>query len=170
MTTRTAAVLLTLLGLAQMAGDLAGIRVLKGIAAATGASPAPKVFSAVQGLETYSTRFYLAGTELTPSVYARVRGPYNRRNVYGAALAYAPVLPEELRNPVLVYALCGEAPLMRELGITGKPEVVLEPLAGTSLGDLPTRFVAPCAGGTPDPDEPGGEPAIPSGKAEGDTP
>ncbi len=36
------------LGLAQMAGDVLGIRALKGIAAATAASPAPKVFSAVQ--------------------------------------------------------------------------------------------------------------------------
>jgi hypothetical protein len=142
---RLAALLLTVLGLAQMAGDVAGIRELKGIAAATGASPAPKVFSAVQGLETYSTRFYLAGTEMTPEVYGRMRGPYNRRNVYGAALAYAPVLPQELRDPVMRYALCGDAPLMRELGIEGKPEVVLEPLPGTSLGDLPTRFVAPCA-------------------------
>jgi hypothetical protein len=144
-TARTAAIVLTVLGLAQMAGDLSGIRALKGIAAATGASPAPKVFSAVQGLETYSTRFYLAGTEMTPEIYGRIRGPYNRRNVYGAALAYAPVLPDELREPVMQYALCGDAPLMRELGISGKPEVVLEPLAGTSLGDLPTRFVAPCA-------------------------
>jgi hypothetical protein len=144
-TARTAAIVLTLLGLAQMMGDVAGIRALKGIAAATGASPAPKVFSAVQGLETYSTRFYLAGVEMTPEIYGRIRGPYNRRNVYGAALAYAPVLPAELREPIMTYALCGSAPLLRELGISGKPEVVLEPLAGTSLGDLPTRFVASCA-------------------------
>lgn len=145
-----AALFLVTLGVAQMIGDLTGLLPLKAIAAATGASPAPKVFSAVQGLETYSTRFFLEvdaqRVELTPEVYSRIRGPYNRRNVYGAALAYAPVLPAELRDSVMRYALCGDAPLLRELGITpgGRVAVTLEPLPGTSLGNLQTRFEAPC--------------------------
>ena len=57
------AVVLSVLGLAQMAGDLLGVLPLKGVAAATCASPAPKVFSAVRGFETYSTRFYLEWTD-----------------------------------------------------------------------------------------------------------
>ena len=98
---RRLALALLLLGLAQMAGDLGGLPALRAIGAATQASPAPKVFSAVQGLETYSTRFFIEWTdaagarhsaELTPELYARLRGPYNRRNVFGAALAYGPVL------------------------------------------------------------------------------
>ena len=117
---------LLVIGLAQMVGDALGIRALKGIAAATAASPAPKVFSAVQGLETFSTRFFLEWTdatgaprslELTPQVYARMRGPYKRLNVYGAVLAYGPVLPPELRDPVFRYAVTGDAPLLREVGI-----------------------------------------------------
>ena len=149
---RVAAALLIALGLAQMAGDVLHLAPLKGIAAATGASPAPKVFSAVRGLETYSTRFYLEWPghrlEMTPEVYSRMRGPYNRRNVYGAALAYAPVLPPELRDPVMRSALCGEAPLLRQL--TGRVEnpsyisVILEPIPGTSLDGMQTRFEAPC--------------------------
>lgn len=145
-----AASLLVVLGLAQMFGDVSHLLPVKAVAAATGASPAPKVFSAVQGLETYSTRFSLdLGDErvaLTPELYARIRGPYNRRNVYGAALAYGPVLPPSLRDPVTRYALCGDAPLLRELGLhaTRTPAVELEPLPGTSLGNLPTRFEAPC--------------------------
>jgi len=160
---RGAAIFLVALGVAQMIGDLTHVLPLKAIAAATLASPAPKVFSAVQGLETYSTRFFLEvgarRVELTPEVYSRIRGPYNRRNVYGAALAYAPVLPRELRDPVMRHALCGDAPLLRELGIWyrrplagndagGTPAVPvavqLEPLPGTSLGKLQTRFEAPC--------------------------
>lgn len=139
------ALVLLLLGLAQMAGDLAQLLPLKAVAAATGASPAPKVFSAVQGLETYSTRFYLdlghQRVELTPALYARIEGPYNRRNVFGAALAYGPVLPASLRDPVTRYALCGEAPLLRELGLqaTATPAVEAEPLHGR-----PVRFEAPC--------------------------
>ena len=101
---RAAAVGLLIVGLMQMAGDLLeqgglpGIgRPLKGIGAATTASPAPKVFSVARGLETYSTRFYLEwwdrngkehSLEFTPELYSRLLGPYNRRNVYGAAVAY----------------------------------------------------------------------------------
>jgi hypothetical protein len=145
-----AAAILVVLGTAQMAGDLLHVLPLKAVAAATGASPAPKVFSSVQGLETYSTRFYLdLGHErvlLTPELSARIRGPYNRRNVYGAALAFGPVLPPSLRDPVMRYALCGEAPLLRELGLhaTRTPAIDVEPLPGTSLGKLPTRIEAPC--------------------------
>jgi len=109
-------------------------------------SPAPKVFSAVKGLETYSSRFYIdwrdqAGQsqtlELTPEVYARLEGPYNRRNIYGAALAYGPVLAgnphtAEMFNSVLRYSFCGSAPLLMELGIdvsdiSGPVIVRLEP-------------------------------------------
>jgi hypothetical protein len=106
----------------------------------------------VQGLETYSTRFLFEidgrRIELTPEIYARLRGPYNRRNVYGAALAYAPVVPAELREPVTQFALCGDKPLLRELGID-VPEratlvIVLEPLPGTSTGSLQTRFPVTC--------------------------
>lgn len=162
---KKAAVFLVILGLAQMTGDLlekyiyapAG-RALKGVAAATTAAPAPKVFSSVHGLETYSTRFAIewsdrAGIEhsllITPEIYGRIRGPYNRRNVYGAALAYGPVLPENLRDPVMHYALCEEAPLLRELGIdpddiAGRVRIRYEPLPGTDLDDLPRQLEAPC--------------------------
>jgi hypothetical protein len=149
-----AAVFLVMLGTAQMTGDLSGVVALRAIAAATGASPAPKVFAAVQGLETYSTRFFFetAGRriELTPALYARMRGPYNRRNAFGAAVAYAPVLPAALRDPTLRYALCGDRSLLRELGIdvprSNDPvALVLEPRAGSNLGDLQTRFPVSCA-------------------------
>jgi hypothetical protein len=151
---RLAAALLAL-GLAQMTGDVLGVRALKGLAAATAASPAPKVFSAVQGLETFSTRFFVEWTdaggaarslELTPAVYARMRGPYKRRNVYGAVLAYGPVLPAELRDPVLRYALGGDAPLLREIGIdttgVGDVRVRYEPLPSTPPG-VPRVLEAP---------------------------
>ncbi len=155
---------LVLLGLLQMIGDVVGVPVLKGIGAATGASPAPKVFSAVRGLETYSTRFILewtdsAGTphtlELTPEVYARLRGPYNRRNVYGAVLAYGPLLASQPRTApmfrqVTSFAACGNAPLLRELGldptrITGPVVVRLVPKHPERLPKhFPTRFEMAC--------------------------
>jgi hypothetical protein len=147
-----------------MAGELARLPPIKAIAAATGAAPAPKVFSAVKGLETYSTRFFLEwidqssaahSLELTPAVYARLRGPYNRRNVYGAVLAYGPILMTDpnarpMFDAVSRYALCGEAPLLKELGIEpnqvrGRLRIRLEPRLGTDLGNLPKILEPPCA-------------------------
>lgn len=155
---------LLVLGLLQMSADLAGWSTLKGLAAATAASPAPKVFSAVSGLETYSTRFFIDwqdrdggehSLELTPEVYSRLRGPYNRRNVYGAIVAYGPILAtnsgtRDAFEQILRYGLCGDAPLVRELGIdpallAAPPRVRLEPLPGTELGDFPNVFEAPCS-------------------------
>lgn len=159
---RAAAFLLGV-GLLQMAGDLLHLPALKGIGAATGASPAPRVFSAVRGLETYSTRFFIEWTdragrsrvqEITPELTSRLRGPYNRRNVYGAVLAFGPILVSERRSrpmfdAVAAYALCGEAPLLRELGleptdITGQVRLRLQPRPGSELGALPLVLEPRC--------------------------
>lgn len=162
---KKAGVFLVILGLSHMTGDLVEQyvhapvgRALKGVAAATAVAPAPKVFSSVRGLETYSTRFAIEWTDragimhsllITPEIYGRIRGPYNRRNVFGAALAYGPVLPKSLRDPVMRYALCDDAPLLRELGIdpddiAGRVRIHYEPLPGTDLGGLPHYLEAPC--------------------------
>lgn len=160
---KKAAVVLLVVGLLQMAGDLLRLPALKGIGAATGASPAPKVFTATRGMEAYSTRFYLAWTDslgvarelqLTPEIYQRLAGPYNRRNIYGAVLAGGPVMATDERligmyRSVSEYALCGHAPLLRELGIdpaevVGPMRVRYEPLPGTTMGDLPRVLEAPC--------------------------
>jgi hypothetical protein len=167
-TGRGAAIALGVLGLAQMASDVVGLDALRGLAAATAASPAPKVFSAVRGLETYSTRFFVEwrehggaarSLELTPEVYGRLRGPYNRRNAYGAVLAYGPIFATDPRTRPLFeavahYALCGEAPLLRELGVDpeavrGAVRIRLEPIASSDPGELPLVFEAPCRSEAP---------------------
>lgn len=146
-----------------MVGDLSGVVALKGLAAATAASPAPKVFSSVRGLETYSSRFYLEwrdrsgherSLQLTPQLGARLQGPYNRRNVYGAVLAYGPVLLSESRTRAMFesvarHALCGDAPILRELGvapssITGALRVRIDPLGAALPSDMPQTFERPC--------------------------
>lgn len=156
------AALLLIIGLLQMTGEVLGLSWLKGVGAATTASPAPKVFSKVGDLETYSTRFYLEWTdregkkhsqEITPDVNSRLRGPYNRRNVYGAALAYGPVLVSDdktrpMFEAVMKHAVTGEAPLLKELGIdpasvAGPVRVRFEPLPGTDMGSLPRAVEAP---------------------------
>ena len=93
------------LGSVQMLGDLLANTHLKGIGLAMHVSPAPKVFTAQEGFETFSSQFFLRWQditgkhherELTPRIYQGIKGPYNRRNVYGAAVSYSPVLS---RNP-----------------------------------------------------------------------
>ena len=159
---RAAATLLAL-GLLQMAGDFVHLPMLKAFAAATAASPAPRVFSSVRGLETYSTRFFIEYTatdstfhsvEITPQRAAGMRGPYNRRNVYGAVLSYGPILQSDPRlNPmfesVSQYALCGNAPMLRELGIDpaniqGRPHIRLQPRPNSQTSNLPLTFEPPC--------------------------
>ena len=118
-----AALILSLVGCLQMAGYLAGSRELRGIAAATAAAPFPKVFSDVDGLETFASDFTLhwrdarGGAHLlaiTPELYSQLGGAYNRRNVYGAALSYAPRLPEPLWTAVFCYAFGEAGPLRRD--------------------------------------------------------
>ena len=157
-----AAVFLLVVGLLQMAGDLFHLPALKGLGAATAASPAPKVFSAVRGLETYSTRFTIEWNDrdgvlhvlsLTPEIVGRLKGPYNRRNVYGAVVSYGPVLATDPRSRAMfhasaAYALGGDAPLLRELGIDPdgvKGPVMLRyrPAAGRDMGDLPDVLEIP---------------------------
>jgi hypothetical protein len=109
-----------------MAGYIMGSITLRGLGAATAASPLPKVFSDVNGLETFASEFILHyrqpdGTlievAITPDLYGRLAGPYNRRNVYGAALSYGPRLPRELWEPVFCYGLHPQGPLRAELGL-----------------------------------------------------
>lgn len=126
-----ALVFLVALGCLQIAGDLLRMPKVKGLAAATQVAPAMKVFTAHQGYETHAARFTLTWRDgqgedhqlaLTPQSYATVRGPYNRRNVYGAALAYGPLLRKDpatrrMQESVMHYAFCVPGVLRDELGV-----------------------------------------------------
>ena len=103
---------LIMLGSIQMMGDLCHLPVLKGIGQATNASPAPKVFTSQQGYETFSKRFFFEVNdkqgntqmiEITPKNYQHLKGPYNRRNMYGAVISYAPVLVKNDKTKSLFY-------------------------------------------------------------------
>jgi hypothetical protein len=119
------------MGSLQMAADALGMQRLKGFAAATQVSPAMKVFTAHQGYETHAARFSLSWQDrdgnaheltLDPQTYANLDGPYNRRNVYGAAFAYGPLLRHDpklrpMHESVMQYALCQPGELRLDLGI-----------------------------------------------------
>jgi len=150
-------------GLLQMGGDLAGRQRLRDVAAATAASPAPKVFSTVRGLETFSTRQFLEwkdsggeirSLELTPASYARIRGPYTRRTVFAATLSRGPLLVSDPRGRRMFawaarYAMCEPpAALLWELGVgEGARQVQTRMVPRErSLHDpsLPLVLTAPC--------------------------
>jgi hypothetical protein len=148
------------LGLAQMAGDVCGLPALRAIANATVASPAPKVFTRVGDREPFSSRFTLVLHDvdgraqrlpLTPERYALLRGPYNRRNAYGAAIAAGPLLVRDAMTAAMFwevarFALCGDAPLLRELGVASAAveRVELEYVNGRSARMEGDRVIVTC--------------------------
>src|SRR5688572_26045643 len=120
------AAILCAFAFSAMLGDLLGSKVLKGLGMASAAAPCPKVFCQVKGWEPFACEYELEVTtpdgqsqklQLTPEIYQKLRGPYNRKNVYGAALSFAPVLPVDLQQAVFHYSLAPDGPLRSELGI-----------------------------------------------------
>mgnify|MGYP005858067395 CR=1 FL=1 len=112
------------IGSFQFLGYALGSDALRGIGAAVGFAPYTKVFSDVDGFETFAARVSLSyrlpdgsrhEERITPEFYRQLDGPYNRRNVYGAALSYAPRLPEALWQSVFCHGFQGT--LREEFGI-----------------------------------------------------
>lgn len=140
------AVALLVIGGSRMAADVLDWRWLHGVGLASGIAPYPRVFTDVEGYEAFAARFTLEGLRedgstwsrtLDPEWYAELNGPYNRRNVYGAALAFAPRLPEELRDTVLDKSLSEDSALRGELGVpadVGMLRVKIEPREGAAGG------------------------------------
>ena len=123
--------LVILIGSLSMIGTVTSVDAVKGIGFMSTASPLPLVFSKFRGVENFSSDYYMdirfrngqmTSMKITPEIYDRAKGPYNRRNPYGAVLAYGPMLtkPNEiiLRDKVMQYSACGQGSFMREIGVT----------------------------------------------------
>lgn len=158
---RLAWAFLVTLGSLQIAADAFGLARVKALAAALQVSPAMQVFTAHAGYETHAARFSLSwldpsGTAyvlaLDPSTYARVAGPYNRRNVYGAAFAYGPLLRADprlrgMQESVMRYALCDPGSLRAELGIPVDALYLtahVEPVRPVKRTDLEFSWLVDC--------------------------
>jgi hypothetical protein len=119
------------IGLIQIIGYIFNSTLIRGLGVATASSPLPIVFTEVKGVETFACDFFLQTKDennkrneikITPEMYSKISGPYNRRNVYGAAISYGPVLPKKLRDTILNYALCKNA-LLRDLDLPEKTKI-----------------------------------------------
>lgn len=105
-----------------MIGDLIGSRVVKGLGGVSAAAPFPKVFCEFEGVEGFAAEFTiicetgdgLTSVPITPELYARLAGPYNRRNVYGAAMAGGPKLPRPMWEAVFRHGFGPGGPLRAE--------------------------------------------------------
>ena len=140
-----AAIAIMAVGSLQMFSHFTGSRIQKGIGLASGIAPYPKVFCEAGGYEAFAADFLIEGERdgmpwsrrLDPDWYSKLEGPYNRRNVYGAALAFAPRLPEDLRRNLMNEALAPGSRMRSELGIppevTGL-KVIITPRAGETGG------------------------------------
>src|SRR5688572_8400521 len=154
-------VLLVALGTLQMFADVLAMPRLKAVFAATQVSPAMKVFTAHQGYETHAARFAIAWIDadgvaqrltVDPEVYRNVQGPYNRRNVYGAALAYGPLLRADpklrpMQESVMHYAFCSPGALRSDLGIprdAANLTIHVLPTTPTARRDLESSWEVDC--------------------------
>lgn len=130
---------LVLLGTLNLIGFVSDQTWLRGLAVASVASPLPLVFSQFRGFETFAAGFSVKASyadgeirlvEITPGLYARLGGSYNRRNTYGAVVSYGPRFetPGEraLLTHVLGYGFCGQGPLAQQLGRPNPASVELE--------------------------------------------
>lgn len=146
------ALALCAVGLLQIAGELTRLRALRGVGAALVVAPLPKVFSDLHGLETFASELTFEvdtpdggrrAVPITPELYHRLGGPYNRRNVYGAALAYAPRLPAPLWEAVFCYGFGPSGSLRRELGLPPAPARVSVRITTKTRGRADTWVLSP---------------------------
>lgn len=153
------------IGCMQLTGDLLGNPGLKGLGALSHASPAPKVFTTQNGYETYSPKFTItavtsAGTGssllLTPEVNAQVRGPYNRRNAYGAAISYGPVLAsnpatQDMFIAAFRFGFCDAKGVARDIGLpvgtSYRVDIQTRDAGVANQAKWPTRFEVNCSNG-----------------------
>jgi len=142
----TLALVFLAIGSLQMIGYAVNSRLLRGIGLASGIAPFTKVFCAADGYEAFAASFRIEGDapdgtvwgrELTPEWYSQLQGPYNRRNVYGAALAFAPRLEKNLREEMMRVCLKEGSILREELHIPPDLKnlrVIITPRAGEKNG------------------------------------
>jgi hypothetical protein len=141
---RLTAAALTLVGCGGMLADLAGVQSAKGLLNAWGGSILPRVFSTVDGLETFSSTIWVRFNDrsgqcfevpLDKSLANRLRGPYNRRNVYGAILVYGPVLQNHPQLGPMVETV------LRRSTEEGGPLLSAFQLSGNQLAKIELQLV-----------------------------
>jgi hypothetical protein len=123
-------VLLVTIGSLHIVGYSLNNEAIKGVAFATSSSPLPLVFSAYNGIETFSTSFeFNVVTKnytkinmcMDNKLYSKLKGPYNRRNVFGVIFSHGPFFNKlnmiKKRQQILYWGFCYPGSLASEFGI-----------------------------------------------------
>ncbi len=119
------------LGTFRPIADLFGLEAVSAVGTALNISPSMKVFTSHNGYETFSSKFFIHLTwndglleshEISHSLYKKLKGPYNRRNVYGAIFSYGPLLitspyTKPMFDNVTQNGFCKSTRLLDELNI-----------------------------------------------------
>ena len=112
-------------------------------------APCPKVFCDMGGMEPFASCFEIIADgdkttriPITPELYRQLRGPYNRRNVYGAAIAAAPILPERVWRTVFSYAFNPNGQLRHDLALLKTNSIHILVRARTRNGSQ--EWIFPC--------------------------
>lgn len=139
-------ILLILVGFISIFGKLIGNEKMIGLGFISASSPLPLVFSQFRGVEgfalSYIIDYQVDGSwkklKISPEVYAQLAGPYNRRNVFGAAMAGAPMLTGKKESRLIKrlhkYSLC-DGPLAKELGIDKNSSRFIVHIKSETLND-----------------------------------
>lgn len=117
--------IVVLVGLLQSIGYIINSASIRNTGNLTVASPLPLVFTTVKGIETFAQEFFLVyeqnektvSLKITPEVYSKLSHSYNLRNAIGAAVSYAPVLPDGLRNSALNYSFNPNSEMAKALNV-----------------------------------------------------
>lgn len=120
------------LGILNLFGVILDSPTMKGIAIVSTASPLPFVFSAYNGIETFSTKLDMdiifenntqINVPIDHKLYGGLKGPYNRRNVIGAIFSHGPFFKDEklirIKEQVLDWSFC-KGFLLDEFNINAK--------------------------------------------------
>jgi sterol desaturase/sphingolipid hydroxylase (fatty acid hydroxylase superfamily) len=150
---------LLVIGCSNTVGYFGELDNIRGIAFATSASPLPLVFSAYNGVETFSTSFefnitFMNGTTrsqmMDHKVYGMMKGPYNRKNMFGVALSHGPFFDKEnmiqVRQQILHWGLCNPGDLAKEFGIMEKIKKVYITIKSKTKGneDREWKIIVKC--------------------------
>jgi sterol desaturase/sphingolipid hydroxylase (fatty acid hydroxylase superfamily) len=146
--------LLLFIGLISTVGYISNTPVIKGIGYATAASPLPLVFSVYNGVETFSTVYNVTVNSsngihhmtLNNTMYDKIRGPYNRRNMFGVLFSHGPFFTDpkiiQIRDQVLTNALCNGV-LASEFNFKGDIYDILIEIRSKTVGFENRTWVIP---------------------------
>jgi len=151
--------ILVIIGCLNTFGYVNNMPKVRGVAFMTVASPLPLVFSVYNGIETFSTMFDLDITfqndtqiqkTIDHKLYGNMKGPYNRKNVYGVVFSHGPFFKEpnqiKMRDQILQYGLCKPGELAKEFGIYDKLKHVTINVKSKTVGNegKSWRIDVPC--------------------------